>query len=259
MRCPNCDGEDFSGFGNRPFNPDDGLLCMKCGWQKKPYTPFPERKIWHPRDVEYFEEYCAPVMENIHRLHFTNVNSTIPFFGPMLYFLARQLGAERILEIGVAEAYTSFYLAHAVNDNAKRFKMAGNEYIGVDIVQTEKSTHNLLKWGLPITVHNMDSKNLTTGFFGDKPFDIIFQDGNHTTDYVIYEFEQMWPDVKGGGDGFFICHDCYGPSEEGCREILKKIELDKIPVEFLRIPGMYGLLLIRKMEGYDYEKRYWRD
>lgn len=223
------------------------------------YLPSPDKKIWHERDIEYFQEFSAPVYENMQRMHFTNINSTNPYFSVMLYLFARQIGAEQILEIGHAEGFTSFYLAHAVKDNAIRFQMPGNRYYGIDIVQTEKVRENLEAEGLPVTIMNLDSMKLTKDTFPNVIFDIIFQDANHDTEYVIHEFKTMWPQVKGYGNGYFICHDAYGPAEEGCREILKIIEEQKIPVEYLRIPGAYGLLIIRNMEGYDYEKRHWTD
>ena len=65
--------------------------------------PSPDKKLWHERDLEYFNQYSEPVMANLQRLHFTNVNNTIPYFGPMLYLFTRQIGAEKVLEIGHAE------------------------------------------------------------------------------------------------------------------------------------------------------------
>ena len=130
-----------------------------------PYLPSPNKKIWHERDIEYFTEHKAPVMENLQRMHYTNVNSTIPYFGPMLYLLVRQFGCEQILEIGHAEGYTSFYLAHGVKDNATRFNMSGNRYYGIDIVQTEKVREQLLAEGLPVIIENKDSMTLSKDSF----------------------------------------------------------------------------------------------
>lgn len=214
-------------------------------------------KITHPRDVEYFTWYPAPLMEAIHAQHFTNINSTISFFGPMLYFLLRELGAEQVLEIGHAEGYTAHYLAHAVKDNAVRFGMSGNKYYGIDIVQSEKTRAALVAQGLPVDVRELDSMKLTSQTFPDVVFDVIFQDGCHDTEHVLYEMETMYPQLKGEGKGYWIFHDCFGPAEEGFQEVMKLIAAGKYDFEFCRIFTPYGLAILRKMEGWDKEKRHW--
>lgn len=257
MNCPNCGKEEFRGCGNHGWAKGEGLLCTVCGWQRQEYIPMPDKKVWHPRDIEAFTEYPAPIMENMQRIHYCNVNSTIPYFGPMMYFLGRQFGWEQVLEIGHAEGYTSFYLANAVKDNGTRFGMASNHYYGIDIVQTESVQEKLTNAGLPGTVQNKDSMTLTPDSFPGITFDMIFQDGNHDKEHVLYEFDQMWPQVKKGGYGHWIAHDVYGPAEEGCEALLEMIKEKNIPVEFIRFGGMYGLLIIRKMEGYEPEKWVW--
>ena len=214
------------------------------------------KKITHPKDIEYFTEYPAPIMESVHANHFTNINSTITFFGPMLYFLTRALCCEQVLEIGHAEGYSSFYLAHAVKDNGVRFNMKGNMYHGIDIVQTEKVRKNLTDAGLPNTILNLDSMELKPETF-NKQFDLIFQDGCHDTEHVLAEMENMYPTLKGEGKGYWIFHDCYGPAEEGFRELVKLIEKGKYNFEWCTILCVYGLAILRKMDGYDYNKRHW--
>jgi len=135
-------------------------------------------KITHPRDIEYFKQYPEPIMEALQKEHFTNINTTISYYGPMLYFIARAMGAEQVLEIGHAEGYTGFYLANAVKDNGQRFGMKGNMYYGIDIVQTNRVRECFQTWNLPATIINMDSMTLP-GPLKDIKFDLIFQDGCH--------------------------------------------------------------------------------
>lgn len=224
------------------------------------------RGIFHPKDQEYFYQYPAPLMELLHSAHFTNINSTITFYGPMLYFFARATGAEQVLEIGHAEGYTAFYLAHAVKDNGVRFGMKGNRYHGIDIAQTEKTEASLLRQNLPVIIKELDSMKLTPETFG-KQFDIIFQDGNHDKEHVVHEFKTMWPALKPGG--YWIAHDAAGPAEEGWHEIMKLLEdvvsdpedfvKYKYSCEHIRFLSIYGLGILRKTEGEDPEKRYWKD
>lgn len=214
--------------------------------------------LTHERDLEYFGEYKAPIMQAVQELHHTNINSTISFFGPMMYFLLRDIGAEQVLEIGHAEGYTAHYLAHAVKDNATRFGMAGNKYHGIDIVQTEKVRAALEGQGLPVDVRELDSMLLTPETFG-KTFDVIFQDGCHDIEHVVHEFRAMWPALKGEGKGYWIMHDVFGPAEEGARIIKALVDVGEFNCEYLRIFSVYGLGIFRKMDGWDPEKRHWSE
>jgi predicted O-methyltransferase YrrM len=214
--------------------------------------------LTHEKDIEYFGEYPAPLMQTLQEKHFTNINSTITFFGPMLYFFLRELGVEQVLEIGHAEGYTAHYLAHAIKDNATRFKMAGNMYHGIDIVQTEKVRALLEGEGLPVDVRELDSMLLTPETFG-KTFDVIFQDGCHDTEHVVHEFRTMWPTLKGEGKGYWIMHDVFGPAEEGARTVKALVDVGAYNCEYLRIFSVYGLGVFRKMDGWDPEKRHWVD
>ena len=216
-------------------------------------------KLWHDKDIEYFKEHPAPLMEQMHSGHWTNINSTITYFGPMLYFLTRSLGCEQVLEIGHAEGYTSYYLAHAVKDNATRFGMKDNRYYGIDIVQTERAVENMKNRDLPATIINMDSINLTPKTFEGITFDLIFQDGCHDTEHVLHEMDVLYPQLKGKGKGYWIFHDCFGPSEDGFKELQKLIAKGKYNFEFVRIFSIYGIAIMRKMDGFDDSKYYWED
>ena len=208
--------------------------------------------ISHEKDIEYFTQYPAPLMELIHRGHYTNVNATITFFGPMLYFFARAIGAEKILEIGHAEGYTARYLASAVKDNGVRYGMAKNMYYGLDIVQTEKVHAALEKEGLPHELLQMDSALLTPRTYEDIAFDIIFQDGCHDALHVLHELNVLYPQLKGQGQGYWIFHDCYGPAEDAWIEVEKLIKAGVYEFELVRIIDVsYGIAIMRKMEGYD--------
>ncbi len=49
------------------------------------------------------------------------------------------MGCEQALEIGVAEGYSSYYMAHAIKDNATRYQMFGNKFYGIDIALTKNT------------------------------------------------------------------------------------------------------------------------
>ena len=209
----------------------------------------------HIKDQEYFNDFSAPIMKLLQEQHVVNINSTITFFGPMLYFFSRAVEAHKVLEIGHAECYTGWYLANAVKDNGTRYEVTNGQYYGVDIIQTELARERLK--GLPVTIINQDSATITSDTFKDTTFDIIFQDGAHDDEHVLYELETLYPQLKGKGEGYWIMHDIFGPAEEAYHKILKMIP-DKYNFQHCAIwASSYGLGLFRKMDDYDDEKRFW--
>jgi hypothetical protein len=211
----------------------------------------------HKVDIDYFNLYPAPLYEMLHSFHHTYINATIPFFGPMLYFLIRAMGCGKVLEVGYAEGYTAFYMAHAIKDNSIRLDIANAQYYGIDIKQPGYVAAGLAKWNLPATVMQFDSMNLESDTFKGVEFDLIFQDGCHDTEHVLHEMKVLYPQLKGNGNGIWVFHDCYGPAEEGFREVEKLIKAGVYKFEYCRIPAPYGLGILRKMDGFDYEKRFW--
>jgi len=232
---------------------------FKGGINPPPDTPRPSApqgmspaKKMHPLDEEYFKEFPSPIMEHIHKQHSVNINATIPFFGPMMYYLIRALRCAYVLEIGHAYGYTSWYMAHAVADNIKRFQYHDGRYFGFDIVK-----HNEVKAmleGLPASVLNLNSDDLSSMTFQDVKFDLIFQDGAHDTPHVVREMEILYPQLKGEGKGYWVCHDCYGPAESGFQAIISD---PRYNFEFVRLDDdVYGLAILRKMDNY-IENKHW--
>jgi hypothetical protein len=116
---------------------------------------------------------------------------------------------------------------------------------------------NLNKHDIPNTILQMDSMEITPETFKDVTFDIIFQDGCHCTEHVLYELETLYPQIKEDGKGYFLMHDAVGPSEEAWRIIRQQIKEGKYDFEYVVLSEIYGLGIFRKMEGYDYNKKRW--
>jgi SAM-dependent methyltransferase len=213
--------------------------------------------INHPKDIEYFKQYPAKIMETLHALHYTNINATIPFFGPMLYFLLREIGAAKVLEIGHAEGYTAFYLANAVKDNAVRYGYSDARYYGIDIVKTDSVRKSLESYELPVDIRNIDSMDLKPSTFPGIRFDVIFQDGAHDAKHILHEMDILYPQLRGDGQGYWIFHDCFGPAEDGFREVKKLITQGVYKFEFVRLFSPYGIAIMRKIEDWDENKIRW--
>jgi hypothetical protein len=122
-------------------------------------------------------------------------------------------------------------------------------------VQTDLAVERLK--GLPATIINMDSATITKDTFKDITFDLIFQDGAHDTEHVLYEIETLYPQLKGDGSGYLIMHDVFGPSEEAFHKLIPLLTT-KYKFEWCRIwASAYGLGILRKIENCDMEKRFW--
>ena len=210
----------------------------------------------HPKDQEYFDCYPAPIMQMLQENHFTNINSTITFFGPMLYFMVRAFLCQKVLEIGTAEGYTSFYLSSAVKANAIRNNYSNAMFYGLDICQTKKTSDNLTALGLPNEIMTLDSIELDKETFKDIQFDFIFQDGAHDKEHVLHEFKVLWPQLRGNGLGYFVMHDVMGPSADGYALVNGYVKQEGIKLQNVILDdGIYGLAILRKMEDYS-ERRY---
>jgi len=212
--------------------------------------------LLHPKDQEYFDAYPAPLMKLIHSEHFTNINATITFFGPMLYFLIRAFKCQRVCELGHAEGYTAWYMANAIKDNSVRHNFKDGMYYGIDIVQTGKVKKFLSDANLPNTLINLDTIILTKETFKDIQFDLVFQDGCHKSSHIFHEFKTLYPQLRGNGLGYWVMHDTMGPGFEGYKKVMEYIKENNIPIENVTLDeGIYGLSIIRKMEGY-IDRRY---
>ena len=213
----------------------------------------------HKVDQELFKNHPCDIWEAMMKLHRSHVNSTTPCFGPLLYWWARAIGAANIMEIGIAQGYTSWFLAEAVKDNGVRYGFKGR-YIAVDIADKTPLFQPMIDDGQPIEVWTMDSKDIICAPSGGKgviqpgTFDMIFQDGWHNTKHCLKELDYIYPALKERGEGYLVAHDVYS----WCEDYYKVITTDpKYKWETIRLMNNYGLAIMRKMEGYDYKKIFW--
>lgn len=211
-------------------------------------------------NLGYFKEWPAPMFEAMCRLNPAEaINATTPFYGPLLYTLARSLNSLKALEIGNDRGWSSGFLAWAVRENIARSGAPGRFY-GLDISDKSilQKEHDTV--GLPSTfiqdekgsVHWLE--NQTT--FDRDSLDIVFVDGLHQNEYVAREVELLYPLVKGRGDGFICLHDVYSTCEEAYPLIINN---PNYKFEAIRLPFNYGFAILRKMEDYDYQKKHWPD
>lgn len=219
-------------------------------------------------NLGYFKIHPAPMWEAMCRLNpCESINATTPHYGPMLYTLASAIPAFNVLEIGVAEGWCSGFMAWAVKQNNQRFGMTG-KYIGIDIDGKDhvQAAHDEI--GLPSKFYHHPKgsvdflENYTKDLWTPNSIDLIFIDGLHQIDYLRKEIELILPFLKGGGSGYLCLHDIYAFVEELWPELTEMVAPDinginKPAWESLRFLENYGFGILRKMEGYDYSKRFW--
>jgi len=203
-------------------------------------------------DMDYFKIYPAPMFEAMFNLHVSPINSTTTYHGPLLYWLCRDANALNVMEIGMAEGWSSFFMASAVQDEGIRQGSQGM-YYGVDNADKSELVGRMKAREVPIKFIQKDSLDLLPADWDNKQLDLIFQDGWHSTEYILDELKILSPYLKDNGFGYWIMHDCYSWAEEAVEEI-KKLHPNWECIRFLT---NYGLAIFRNMDNYDYKKRFW--
>lgn len=225
----------------------------------------------HPKDKELFDEHPDKIMESIMLHHPSCVNGTLPHYGPLLNFLIKASTGINALEIGVAQGYSSYFIAQAIQYNNQRFNMNG-KFIGIDIGDKHDLFKSMQDDGLPVQFIQGDSVEVLPTL-KDIKFDFIFQDGYHNTEHCLKELRLFYPMLKGNGDGYLVIHDVYAQCEEYFKEIIDNnkdnysycsstFDFNKYRewhFEYVRFLNNYGLAICRKMEGYDFTKEFWPD
>lgn len=227
-------------------------------------------------DLGYFKIHPAPMWEAMTRLNPCEIiNSTTPHYGPLLYAMGRAIPTFNVLEIGVAEGWSSGFLAWAVKENNTRYAHNGR-YWGLDIGDKKHLQAMHDEAGLPSTflkheggsVDFLEREDLWPKEWRERDvqgfFDLIFIDGLHEANYVRREIELVTPLLKRKGYGYLINHDVYAFMEKLWPEIVAQQAADAKGVmrprwEHIRFLENYGLGIMRNMADYDHEKTFWPD
>jgi len=199
-------------------------------------------------DQGYFKEFPAPIFEASCKDHIdTVINHSTPYYGPFLYWLMRCCDANYAVEIGVCKAYSSYFIASGINDNMTRLSCNG-QYYGVDISgELPTLEKKLREKGLPVTMLQMDSWDITKETFGGNQLGFAFIDGWHSEQHLLKEVDLLYPLLKDGGSGYLAIHDAYGWV---CKPMQKVLNNPKYKWEYIRFFQNYGMAILRKMENY---------
>ena len=193
----------------------------------------------------YTKDYLKDLLAEGFIDHFNQaINCTIPHYPMMMYCFIYALGLRHILEIGVAQGWTSYYLARAAHHN-------GGHFYGIDI---DESYCQMVRDGLdskklPHTIVSADTKDLEKLDFIPQ-LDFAFLDGEHSTEAVLHEVEMIYPLLGENGTGFIFIHDII---DAGNSDAWWKLKNDS-RFEGIGMNANYGLGILRKMKGMDYEE-----
>ena len=193
--------------------------------------------------LKFFEK--DPFLKGFNNHFLGEINSTLPYYGPLMYVILRAMDSKNILEVGIEQGYTSYQLAYAA-------KMNGGMYYGIDIDKEwcDKIEREFQKEGLPHKIFNLDTKKVKSlKDLGIERIDFAFLDGEHTTEAVLHEIELIYPLLASAGWGYIVLHDIVDMGNAGA---WLKLKNDK-RFETLGFNANYGLGIARKLEGLDYE------
>ena len=126
-------------------------------------------------DMDYFSRYPSPMFEAMFNQHIGPCNSTTSYYGPMLYWLCRCANALNVLEIGLAQMWSSFFMASAVKDEGVRHGVQGT-YYGVDIGDKKELFDLMNARGVNAKFIHKDSLDLVPSDWDNKMLDVVYQD-----------------------------------------------------------------------------------
>lgn len=170
----------------------------------------------------------------------------------LMYPLCHWYCFKNILEIGQAEGYTSWYLAHAAKEN-------GGTYLAIDIVDTWNRTHEPFGYSLkrcfegerlPCRFIQSDTKLLKEipdyEHGGLDLIDFCYIDGEHKTDTILHEvYDLIMPKMRKDGFGILCFDDVVDMGAEGAWAVLcKDTKFEHIT---FHPNGGFGILRLKKL------------
>lgn len=134
---------------------------------------------------------------------FFNFSMTCPLRAPTLYVLCRLLEPEIIVETGVADGFSSFFILNALQANKK-----GHLY-SIDLPNQpgqELKDGKITGWFVPESLKNRwtliigSSKERLPLLLSElKEVNIFYHDSDHSYENMMFEFKEAWPYLKESG------------------------------------------------------------
>ena len=123
--------------------------------------------------------------------------------GQMLYALIRAARIEDVLEFGTGHGCSTAHIAKALHDNGR----------GAIITLDKPDSVDLISYHVPEPYNTRVMRVLEDGLSWVRrsggQFDLVFEDGPHTSEFTKGAIESSLPHLRPGG--FVIVHDVYGP------------------------------------------------
>jgi len=199
----------------------------------------------------YFDLYPSPMLKAMWEQHVTPMSSITTYYGPFFYWLCRIIGATRGMEIGIDMGWSTFFMASACKDEAAR-RGGAYSFYGCDPADRNNIVEKTAERDVKINLLQKDSLDLVPSDWDNQMLHVVFQDGYHSTEYVMDELEILYPYLADKGNGYWIMHDVYSH----CEEVFPKV-IEKYEFEYIRFFSNYGIAILRNMKNYDYNHVHW--
>jgi predicted O-methyltransferase YrrM len=179
---------------------------------------------------------------------FWQPNTCSPYQTVLLYTLCSFYGYRNLIEIGVAEGYSSYVLGVAA-------KESGGRYLGIDIIPTwerDMGGMTMSRWfegeRLPVKWHQADTLKMTKipdySEGGLDRIDLAYIDGMHETEHILHEVYNLILPKANPGWSIIALDDVV---DQGAQDAWKVLLEDKQfeSVKFLPNGG-FGILRVKE-------------
>ena len=202
--------------------------------------------------LTYFKSFLEGYNRNAP--HHWQPNCTDWYVPTLMYPLLHLNGFRNILEIGQAEGYSSYYLATAAKENKGTF-------LAIDICDTYNRPHEPYGYSLkrffegeelPARFIQADTKQMESiPSYADGGLDIIdfaFIDGEHTTEAVLHEVENLiLPKMRKDGMGYICFDDVFDMGAEGAWAVFCS-QPERFECLTIFPNGGFGIMRVKKVE-----------
>lgn len=157
-------------------------------------------------------------------------------------------GEIRVCEVGVANGKSAIFLAEALQNNRRPFKLTMIDnlaYGGPN--QLNEILSNVQKSGLAENIQILPFSSLDASCrFPDEYFNFVFLDSSHEYAMTKSEIQLWWKKIL--PNGFLAGHDYTSDENPGVRQAVD----ETIPIEFLKnqtTEKNYGVWYVKKTQG----------
>jgi len=149
-----------------------------------------QRQAWLKDETPLSD--IAPGFNNHHTIRRACQASKKPNWASLLYYLVKQLKAERLLELGTNLGISSAYMAAALPNNGRLITLEGSKAR----TKLARSLHEQLGIQQIDHIEGRFEKTLAETLDDNGPFDLAFIDGHHQYKPTLKYLQQIYPAMR---------------------------------------------------------------